>query len=224
MHQNNLNFLAACNLQEPLKLLFKRCTNCQEVGIIAKVPYTNKQLLMNVINLLMRCGMYTHNKEDWDRKPNANKTWIYLRPFIQKAYQQRLQMGTMMAAQGRYVTNNQFAGLAANDEISDNGTAETIAGMIADTITSHMAFLSAQTAASLETNASQINASLQQLAANNNQLHQQQQIMMQQMAMLLTNQCTAVTTKTRNTTGGTCNNYPGGTNANPIYSAPPLHQ
>ncbi len=129
-----------------------------------------------------------------------------------------------MTAQGRYATNNQFVGLAANDEISDNGMAETIAGMIADIITSHMAHLFTQTAASLETNVSQINMSLQQLAENNNQLHQQQQIMMQQMAMLSTNQCTAVTTRTRNTTGGTCNNYPGGTNANPIHSAPPLHQ
>jgi hypothetical protein len=162
--------------------------------------------------------------EDWDHKSNANATWINLRPFIQKANQQHLQMGTMMAAQGGYATNNQFAGLTADDEISKNGTAETIAGTIADTITSHMAHLSTQTATPLKTNASQINVSLQQLVANNNQLHQQQQIMMQQMAMLLTNQCTAVTTRTRNTTSGTRNNYPGGTNANPIYSAPPLHQ
>ena len=130
----------------------------------------------------------------------------------------------MTAAQGGYVTNNQFTGLVADDEISKDGMAETIAGTIADTIPSLMVHLCAQTAASLETDASQINASLQQLATNNNQLHQQQQIMMQQMAMLPKNQCTAVTTRTRNTTGGTCNNYPGLTNANPIYSAQPLHQ
>ncbi len=58
LHQNNLNFLAAYNPQEPPELLFKRCTNCQEIAIIAKVPYTNEQLLMNVINLLMRCGIH----------------------------------------------------------------------------------------------------------------------------------------------------------------------
>ncbi len=51
------------------------------------MPYTDKQLLMNVIALLMRCGMYTPDMEDWDRKPNADKTWIHLRLFIQKAYQ-----------------------------------------------------------------------------------------------------------------------------------------
>ncbi len=130
----------------------------------------------------------------------------------------------MMAAQGGYATNNQFAGLAADDEISEDGTAETIAGTIAGTITSHMAHLSAQTAASLKTNASQINVSLQQLAgkqqstastaANNDATN----------GNVAKNQCTAMTTRTRNTTGGTPNNYPSGTNVNPIYSAPPLHQ
>jgi hypothetical protein len=147
--QNNLNLLAAYNSQEPPELLFKRCTDCQEIAIIAKVPYTNKQLLKNVIDLLTRCGMYTHDMEDWDRKPKADKTWIHLHPFIQKAYQRHLQMGTMTAAQGGYATNNQFAGLAADDEISNDGTAETIAGRITDTITSHMVHLSAQTAAFL---------------------------------------------------------------------------
>jgi hypothetical protein len=106
MRQNNLNFLAAYNPQEPPELLFKRCTDCQEIAIIAKVPYTNEQLIMNVIDLLTRCGMYTRNMEDWDRKPDADNTWIHLCPFIQKAYQQCLQMGTMTAAQGGYATNN----------------------------------------------------------------------------------------------------------------------
>jgi hypothetical protein len=46
-----------------------------------------------------------------------------------------------------------------------------------------MAHLSQQTAASLEDNTSQINASLQQLASNNEQLRQQQQLPMQQMAI-----------------------------------------
>ncbi len=67
MRQNNLNFLAAYNPQEPPELLFKRCTDCQEIAIIAKVPYTNEQLLMNVIDLLTRCRMYTRDMEDWDR-------------------------------------------------------------------------------------------------------------------------------------------------------------
>jgi hypothetical protein len=72
---------------------------------------------------------------------------------------------------------------ATDEEVSEDDTAETIT----TTINSHMANLSAQTAASLDANATQINASLHQLATNNAQLHHQQQLMMQQMAMLTTN-------------------------------------
>ena len=66
-----------------------------------------------------------------------------------------------------------------------------------------MAHLSQQTAASLEANGSQINASLQQLALNNEQLDQQQQLLMQQMAMLTTN---ANVPRTRITASGAQNN------------------
>ncbi len=128
----------------------------------------------------------------------------------------------MAAAQGRYLTNNQFGSLMANDKISKDRTAETIAGtIVGTTITSHMVHLSAQTAVFLGTNASQINASLKQLAANNNQLNQQPQMMMQQMAMLTTNQRTTATARTRNTIGSTPNNYLGRTIPNPIYAAHP---
>ncbi len=54
MRQNNLNFLAPYNPQDPPEISFKRCTDCQEIAIVTKVPYTKKQLLMNVIDLLMR--------------------------------------------------------------------------------------------------------------------------------------------------------------------------
>jgi hypothetical protein len=42
MGQNNLAFLAPYNPQELPKLLFKQCTDCQEIAILAKVPYTSK--------------------------------------------------------------------------------------------------------------------------------------------------------------------------------------
>jgi hypothetical protein len=52
MRQNMMTFLAPYNPQDLPEILFKHCTDCQEVAIIANVKYTNKQLLMNVINLL----------------------------------------------------------------------------------------------------------------------------------------------------------------------------
>ena len=51
MHQNNINFLPLYNPQEPPEILFERCTDCQKIAIIAKVPYTPEQLLMNVVDL-----------------------------------------------------------------------------------------------------------------------------------------------------------------------------
>jgi hypothetical protein len=88
----------------------------------------------------------------------------------------------MPAGQGGCASRNRYAALTAGGntkEVLDDDTTETIAG----TINSHMAHLSQQTAASLEDNTSQINASLQQLASNNEQLRQQQQLPMQQMAI-----------------------------------------
>ncbi len=175
MSQNMMTFLSPYNPKDPPEILFKHCADCQEVAIITNVKYTNKQLLMNVIDLLTRCSLYQRDIEDWDHKSDADKTWLNFRPFIQKAYQRPLASGTMTAWQGGYTSCNHFAPFQANnateDYVSDDNTAETIA----ITINSHMANLSAQTAASLEANATQINASLQQLATNNAQLHQQQQ-------------------------------------------------
>jgi hypothetical protein len=201
--------LAPYNPQDPPEILFKHCTDCQEVAIIANVKYTNEQLLMNVIDLLTQCGLYQRNLDDWDCKPNAEKTWLNLCPFIQEAYQRCLAFGNMTTGQGGYASCNRFAGFANNTE-EDNILGNDTAKIIAMTINSHMANLTAQTAASFEANAMQINASLQQLATNNAQFHQQQQLLMQQMAMLTTNAAT-----TRN------NMYvPPPTQ---IYAPPPLH-
>ena len=58
MRQNMMTFLASYNPQDPPELLFKQCIDCQEIVIIANVKYTDQQLLMNVIDLLTRCGIY----------------------------------------------------------------------------------------------------------------------------------------------------------------------
>jgi hypothetical protein len=84
MQQNMTTFLSPNNPQDPPEILFKQCADCQEIAIIANFKYTNQQLLMNVINLLTRCGLYQRNLENWDCKPEADKTLINLRPIIQE--------------------------------------------------------------------------------------------------------------------------------------------
>jgi hypothetical protein len=119
MHQNNLMFLAAYNPHDPSKLLFKRCTNCQEISTLAQNLYTTHQLLLNGLDLIARCGLYQHDIEDWERKLLADQMWINLCPFIQEAYQQRLASETITSTQCGYAKNNHFAGLTTNKD-SDN--------------------------------------------------------------------------------------------------------
>ena len=108
-----------------------------------------------------------------------------LRPVIQDAYQHRLQSGNTTSGQGRYLSCNAFAGLTQNNDEEINNKTTGMVETIAATINLHFSNLSGKTAASLDANATQVNASLQQLASNNIQLHQQQQAMMQQMALLM---------------------------------------
>ena len=89
-----------------------------------------------------------------------------------------------MAALSGYALINRFVGLAEIEKESDKDLVETLAG----TITTHVENLSAQTAASIDANTTQMNALLQQMAPHSAQLQKQQQAMMQQMAMLTMNQ------------------------------------
>ena len=182
MRQNNVDFLAAYNPQDLPEILFKRCTNVQEIATLAKNPYTKQQLLIHALDLIAQTGLNQHDRKDWECKPNADQTWINLCPHTQEAYQRCLTSGTVTSAQGGYAQNNCFAGLTTNEE-SNEDTADTITG----TITSHMAKLSEMTTASINEHATQTHASLQQLAANTNQLHQQQQDIINQMAMMTMN-------------------------------------
>jgi hypothetical protein len=108
VRQNNLTFLLAYNPTDPPELLFKRVADCQEIAIVAKVPYTTEQLLMNVVDLFMRSGAYACNMDDWEQKPTADQTYFNLHPFIQATYQRRLASGVITAAASGYATNNRL--------------------------------------------------------------------------------------------------------------------
>jgi hypothetical protein len=68
VRQNNLVFITPYNPKDLPELLFKRCTNCQEITIIAKVPYTAEQILMNIVDLFTQTGIYACDMVDWDQK------------------------------------------------------------------------------------------------------------------------------------------------------------
>jgi hypothetical protein len=126
--------------------------------------------------------------DDWECKPDADKTYVNLRPFIQAAYQHCLASGVITATQSGYALNNCFAGLTTTDEVSDNGTADTIV----ESIQTHMANLSAsvllQLTASNNANTAVFNNSMQQVAANEAQRNANHMHIIQQFTMMTTNQ------------------------------------
>ena len=141
-----------------------------------------EQLLMNVVKL------FTRDMDDWERKPTNGQTYNNLCPFIQAAYQHHLASGVITATASGYASNNRFAGLAANNKVSDDGTADTIV----ESINSHMANLSTsvftQSNTSNNANTAIFNASMQQMAANKAQRNNEHTRMLQQFAMMTTNQ------------------------------------
>ncbi len=187
MCQNNLTLISTYNPKDPPKLLFKHCADCQEIAIIAKVPYTMEQLLMNVVNLFTCLGIYARNTEDWKCKPDANKTYFNLRPFIQAAYQCRLASGVITTTQSGYSYSNCFAGLTTKDNVSDDGTTETIV----ESINMHMAnisvFVLSQSNALNNPNTAIFNSLMQQVAANEAQCNNNHNRMLQQFAMMTMN-------------------------------------
>jgi hypothetical protein len=81
MRQNNLTFLTAYNPQDPPEILFKQCTDCQEIATLAQNPYTTQKLLQKALDLIARCSLYQRDIEDWEQKPLGNQMWINLCPY-----------------------------------------------------------------------------------------------------------------------------------------------
>ncbi len=64
---------------DPPEVLFCCIKECAETALLGKNPYTNKQLIMNAVRLLLSTGLYTCAFKDWDQLGEASKTWIELR-------------------------------------------------------------------------------------------------------------------------------------------------
>ena len=125
------------------------------------------QLLNNAIRLLLGSGLYQRDFEEWDRKNATDKEWMNLKPFIQEAYQQQLNVTGNTSGPHGYM-QNAFATLEELDDDKDADVATVITQMAALTTQSQA------TVASTAATSSSVAAAIIQL--NNNQ-----QAMMQQM-------------------------------------------
>jgi hypothetical protein len=170
---------------DPPEVLFRRIEECAETALLGKNPYTNKQLIMNAIRLLLSTGLYTRAFEDWDQLTDASKHWIELCQIIQDAFQRRLNASTPTSGHQGYAPalpfqTNAFNVLAADD--SEEDTANNVPTQMAA-----MTYQSQLTAATV-TNASQrMDQYVQTLTQQQEQLHQTQHQIMEQLAALTLN-------------------------------------
>jgi len=80
--QNDTLFRSVYSPNDAPEVLFRRIEDCQEVQILGEDLYTAQQLLNNPVRLLLQCGLYTRDFEDWDCKPSNNRIWTNLKTFV----------------------------------------------------------------------------------------------------------------------------------------------
>ncbi len=157
------------------EVFFRQIKGCQEIQTLGDEPFTPMQLLKNVIRLLLGCGLYQRDFKEGDCKLPADKIWMTLKPFIQEAYQCRLNAMSNTAGQHWYV-QNAYAALV-EDSKEDDLDVQTVITQMAALMTQNQ-LMAATIAAMLST----VATAIQQLSIN-------QQAMMHQMATLATTTC-----------------------------------
>ncbi len=103
--QNDMLFRSAYSPANAPETLFRCIKDCHKVQLLGKDKYTPTQLLNNAIRLLLQCGLYTRDFEDWDRKQKADQVWTALKMFIQKAYTRHFNATNITAGEHDYVQN-----------------------------------------------------------------------------------------------------------------------
>ncbi len=108
--------------------MFRRIEDCQEVQILGEDPYTAQQLLNNAVRLLLKCGLYTRDFDNWDQKPSANRIWINLKMFVQECYTRQLNALSITSGAQGYV-QNAFTALQEESEEEDDDVQTVITQM-----------------------------------------------------------------------------------------------
>jgi hypothetical protein len=172
MWNNNKVFCADFLPYNAPESLFLRIEQCQEVAIIACNPYSEKQLIMITIHLLLQSGIFPMKEfEDWEAM--IKKTWTSLKTFVHGAFQRQLVAvgirGSTSGQQGYAPPTIPYAllaeGLDSNDTtmVTQMAAAATVGSTFGNTYT---------TPAPPSTMTDQLTSAIQSLAIN-------QQVMLQ---------------------------------------------
>jgi hypothetical protein len=93
--QNDALFRSVYSPNDAPKVLFRHIEDCQEVQILGEDPYIAQQLLNNAVRLLLQCGLYIRDFEDWDQISSSDRIWINLKTFVQECYTRRLNASSI---------------------------------------------------------------------------------------------------------------------------------
>jgi hypothetical protein len=132
-------------------------------------------------HLLLQCGLYSRDFEDWDRKIASNKIWTNLKTFVQECYTRRLN-ATNITEGLQGCVQNAFAALGEGSDKDDNDVQTVITQMAALTTQSQL------TATTMAESPASVTAMINHLAAN--------QQVMQQHAAFTTQQNTTYQART----------------------------
>jgi len=170
MEINDTAFRGVYSAADAPEVLSRRIKDCAEIAILGRNPYTDRQLLQNVIRLLLTTGLYVRTFEEWDiLKPSA-QTWVTLRTMIQEAFQCRLNATAPTAGHHGYAPalpyQNAFGALADDDDDDEEGSiTESVANQV-----SALAYQSQMTASTAATT-TQRNSQLAAIEANQQATH-----------------------------------------------------
>ncbi len=149
LKQNNRIFRSPNLAANPPEVLFRKIQDCAEIALLGCDPYTDCQLINNMIRLLLTTGLYLCPFEDWDHLLPQAQTWLALRAMIQKFFQRCLNATVPTAGHHGYAPampfqQNTFSALEDNDSDDKSIATSTATQVVALT---HQSQLTSSTVA-----------------------------------------------------------------------------
>jgi hypothetical protein len=127
MFNNDTLFRSAMTLGDSPKMLFYRIEQCQKIQRIGKIHYSNDQIIVTAIRILVQSNIFPLKEFDtWEAM--ATKMYPALKTFIHKAY--RRQLATIelrnTSRQNGYSLNQNIYNILDGTNNTDNNTVTTV--------------------------------------------------------------------------------------------------
>lgn len=121
----------------PFETLIDQIEECAEFAEAGNQPYTAPQILNTAYTLVYNTGMFFEDCKLWNRKPDADKTWVNFKTHFLEA-QRELRLQQQTTKQAGYQANLSYQ--QENVEQQHRDTAEALANLATATSTDRQAF------------------------------------------------------------------------------------